>query len=75
MNDGHIFDVRLLEKPDAAGDLIRDAAARKLQLQLDRVIMRAVKDGDVVQINIFIAQLEDPLGNKLRLLRAIIERD
>jgi hypothetical protein len=63
----HVFDVRLLEKPDAAGDLVRNAAPRKLQLQLERVIMRAVKDRDVVQINIFIAQLENPLGNKLRL--------
>ena len=37
--------------------------------------MRAIKDSDVVQVNVFIAQFEDPLGNKLRLLRAIIERD
>ena len=36
--------------------------------------MRAVKDGDVVEIDILIAQLENPLRNKLRLLRTIIER-
>ena len=71
----HIFDVGLFEKPDAAGDLVRDTPARKLQLQLECVIVRAVKDRDVVQVNIFIAQLENPLGNKLRLFRAIIERD
>ena len=67
--------MRLFEEADAAGDLVRDAPARKLQLQLERVIVRAVKDRDVVQVNVFIAQLEDPLGNKLRLFRAIIERD
>jgi hypothetical protein len=44
-------------------------------LQLERVIVRAVKDRDVVQINVLIAQLENPLRNKLRLFRAIIERD
>jgi hypothetical protein len=39
------------------------------------MIVCAVKDRDVVKVNIFIAQLEDPLGNKLRLFGAIIERD
>ena len=28
----YVFDVRLFEEPDAAGDLVRDAPARKLQL-------------------------------------------
>ena len=67
--------MRLLKETDAAGDLVWDAAPRKLQLQLERVIVCAVKDRDVVQINIFIAKLENSLGNKVRLLRAIIERD
>src|SRR5205814_5089760 len=71
----HIFNMRLLKETDAAGDLVGDAAPRKLQLQLERVIVCAVKDRDVVQINIFIAKLENSLGNKLRLLCAIIERD
>jgi hypothetical protein len=44
-------------------------------LQLERVIVRAVKDRDVVQINVLIAQLENPLRNKPRLFRAIIQRD
>ena len=67
--------MRLLEEPNAAGDLIRNPAPRKLQLQLDRVIMRAIEHGDLVKIDIFITQFEDALGDKLRLLGAIIERD
>src|SRR5207237_4901188 len=54
----HVFDVRLFKKANAARDLIRNAAAGELELQLDRVIMRAIKNGDVVQIDIFIAQLQ-----------------
>ena len=65
----------LFEEPDAAGDLVRDAPARKLQLQLECVIMRAVKDCDVVQVNIFIAQFENALRNKLRLFRTVVQRD
>ena len=73
--NGHIFDVRLLEKADAARDLIRNAAARQFELQFDRVIMRAIKHGDVAKIDIFIAQLENPLRDELRLLAAVIQRD
>ena len=64
--------MRLLEKSDTAGDLIGDAAPGKLQLQLHRMIMRAVKHGDLVQIDSFVAQLENSLGDKLRLLRTIV---
>ena len=71
----HIFNVSLLEEPDTTGDLVRDASSRKLQLQLKRVIVRAVKDGYVIEFNIFIAKFEYSLGDKLRLFRAIIERD
>ena len=65
--------MRLLEKPDAACDLIGNPATGKLQLQLNRVIMRAVKHGDVVEIDIFIAQFENPLRHKLRLLCAVVQ--
>ena len=71
----HIFNVRLFEKADAAGDLVRDTPSRKLQLQLKRVIVRALKDCYVIEFDIFIAKFEYPLGDKLRLFRAIIERD
>ena len=65
----------LLEEPNAAGDLIGDTAPRKLQLQLNRVIMRAIKHGDVAQIDLFIAQFENSLRDKLRLLSPVVERD
>ena len=67
--------MRLLEKANAAGDLIRNAAARKFQLQFDSVIMRAIEHRDVAKIDIFIPQLQDSLGNELRLLGAVIQRD
>src|ERR1700676_2584346 len=72
---GHVFDVGLLEKTNPARDLIWNATARKLQLQLDGVVMRAIKHCDVAQINIFISQLENSLCDKLRLLAAIVQHD
>ena len=37
--------------------------------------MRAIKNRDVAKIDIFIPQLQDSLGNELRLLGAVIQRD
>src|SRR5439155_10764311 len=68
----HILNVRLLEKANTACDLIRDAAAGKLQLQLHSVIMRTVEDSDLVKLHIFIAQFENPLSHELCLLRAVV---
>ena len=64
--------MRLLEKTDAARDLIGNAAPRELQLQFDRMIMRAVEHRDFIQLDPFVAQLENPLGDELRLLAAIV---
>src|SRR5262249_46384550 len=46
---GDIFNVRLLEKSDATRDFVGYAAPGKLQLKLDRMIMRPVEHSDVVQ--------------------------
>src|SRR4029077_7123490 len=43
---GHIFDVRLLEKPDATGDGEWNPLASQLQLQFERVEVGAIKDRD-----------------------------
>ena len=37
--------------------------------------MRAIQDRDLAKIDIFVAQLENSLRDKLRLLAAIIQRD
>ena len=66
--------MRLFKKANAARDLIRNTATGKLELQLDRVIMRAIQHGDVVQIDIFIAQLQNPLRDELRLFAPIVQR-
>ena len=71
---GDVFDVRLLEKTNAARDLIGNAAARQLELQLDRVIVRTIEHSDLVQLDPFVAQLENALGDELRLLAAVVER-
>ena len=68
-----IFDVCLLEESNAARDLIGNAATRQLQLQFDGVVMRAVKHRDVAQVNIFVAQFQDSLGDKLRLFASIVQ--
>ena len=69
---GHVLDVRLLEKTNAARDLIGNAAARKLELQFDRVIMRAIKHRDFVQLDPFVAQFQNALGDELRLFAAVV---
>ena len=37
--------------------------------------MRAIEHGDLVQLDAFIAQLQNPLRDKLRLLAAVIQGD
>src|SRR3981189_146279 len=71
---GHVFDVGLLEKTDPARDLIWNATARKLQLQLDGVVMRAIKHYNVVQINISISQVENSLRDKVSRRDTIDQR-
>src|SRR5205807_6821938 len=44
---GDVFNVRLFEKANATGDLIRNSAKRKFELQLHRVILRAIEQGDL----------------------------
>ncbi len=67
--------MRLFEEANPARDLVGDAAPGKLKLQLDRVIMRAIEDCDLVQLDPFIAQLEDALSDEPRLLAAVVEGD
>ena len=44
----HIFNMGLLEETDAAGNLIGNAATRQLELQFDRMIVRAIEHRDIV---------------------------
>ena len=67
----HVLDVRLLEEPQAAGDDVRDVAAREFHLQFHRVVMGAIKHGDLVQRHAFVAQFKNPLRDELRLLVAV----
>ena len=60
--------MRLLEKPQAAGDDVGNVAPRQFHLQFHRMIMRAIQHRDVVERHAFVAQLENPLGHEQRLL-------
>ena len=66
-----VLDVRLLEKPDAAGDGEGDVALGEFKLQFERVKMRAVKHGDLVQARAFVAQFQHALGDERGLLRGV----
>ena len=66
--------MRLLKESNATGDLIGDPAPGKLQLQLDCVIMRPVEHGDLVEVDTFITQFQNPLRDKLSLLSAVVQR-
>ena len=69
----HVLDMRLLEKPQAACDLKRDTVPGQFDLQLQRVEMRAVEHGDLVEFDALVAQFEDALGDELRLHVAVVE--
>ena len=62
-----VLDVRLFEEPQTAPDLERDVPAPQLELDFDRVPMAAVEDGDVVELPLLVKQVENVLGDELRL--------
>ena len=68
----HVLDVRLLEEPQAAGDGEGHAVAGEFDLEFERVEMRAVEDGDLVEPHALVAQFEDALGDELALLVAVV---
>ena len=70
-----VLDVRLLEKPDAAGDGEWDLALGQFELQFERVEMRAVEHGDLVHARAFLAELNHALRNKRGLLRGVHARN
>jgi len=67
--------MRLLEKTDTARDRKRNLLPRQFQLQFQRVKMRAIQNGDVIQTHAFIAQLQRALRDERRLLPGIVARD
>ena len=70
----HVLDVRLLEEPQPAADLERDVPAPQFELDLDRVPMAAIEDGDVVELPLLVEQMEDVLGDELRLDAPVMAR-
>ena len=65
----------LLEEADAAGDGKRNVAPGQFQLQFERVEVRAVKRGHIVQIAALITQFQQALGDERGLLRGIAAHD
>ena len=64
---GDVLDMRLLKEPDAAGDGERNVAPREFELHFQRVKVRAIQHGHVVQLDAFLAQFQCALGDKGRL--------
>ena len=64
----HVLHVRRLEEAHAAADDERDAAPRELELDLHRVVVRAVEDRDLGERDALVAQLEHALRDERRLL-------
>ncbi len=72
---GDVLHMRLLEETEPAGDRKGNAVARELHLQFHGVIVGAVEDGNLVQIDAFLAQIEDALRDEERLLVRVGKRD
>src|SRR5262249_16101007 len=68
---GGVLDVRLLEETDAAGDAERDVATREFELKVQSGKVRAVEDGNFVQVTAFLAEFEGPLCDEGSLLRGV----
>src|SRR5207249_1616826 len=68
---GHILDMGLFEKSNAAGNVEGNVAARQLELQFQRVKMGTIKHGYIIQADTLIAQLERALGHESGLLTRV----
>ena len=69
---GGVLDMRLLKKTDAAGDGKRNLLPRQFQLQFQRVKMRAIQHGDLVQARALLAQFQGALRDERRLLAGVV---
>ena len=63
-----VLDVALLEEAGAGADLVRDAATRQLDLELERLIVGAVEHGQVLELLPLVVPLQQPLRDEARLL-------
>ena len=64
----------LLEETNTGADFKRYSSAHHLHLQLHRVIVRPVKDGDFIDRHTFTEQFKYSLGYKIGLLNDVSER-
>ncbi len=65
---GDVFDVRLLEEAQAAGDAKRDAAPGEFHLDLQALEVRAVENCHFLQLYpLFIAKLKHALSDECGL--------
>ena len=70
-----VFDVRLLEKPQPAGDRERDPAHGQLHLDFQTLEMRPIEHGHLFERDSLVTQFQHPLRDKRRLAARIIQRD
>ena len=63
-----ILDVRLLEEAQSARDPEGNATPGELQLDLHRVVVGTVEDGDLAEVDSFVVEFQHALGDKGGLL-------
>ena len=63
----HVLDVRGLDELEAAALDERNVAALQFEFEVEGVKARAEQHRDFAQLDAFLAQLEDALGDKARL--------
>src|SRR6185295_15048202 len=72
---GDVLQMGLLEEAEAAADLEGDLLPGELHLELHRVVVGAVEDGAVAQVEALVLQVDDPLGDEARLLGRVAGAD
>ncbi len=70
----HVLDVALLEEAHAGADLVRDAAPRQLDLQLERLVVRAIENREVREPLPLVVPLEQALRREARLVGNVGQR-
>ena len=58
----------LFEEPRPRADLVGDSPARELDLELERLVVGAVEDGELLELFSLVVPLEQPLRRKARLV-------
>ena len=71
----YVLDVRLLEEPQTAANRIGNPARQQLSLQQDAIVVIAIQDGHLPELDPALAAFENLLADQRRLFVGIAGRD